>query len=27
LQARHIGERIIEKMREFVEVFVNGMTG
>ena len=26
LQARHIGERIIEKMREFVEVFVNGMT-
>ena len=27
LQARHIGERIIEKMIEFVEVFVNGMTG
>jgi type I restriction enzyme, R subunit len=27
LQARHIGERIIEKMKEFVEVFVIGMTG
>ena len=27
LQARHIGERIIEKMKEFVEVFVSGMTG
>ena len=26
LQARTIGERIIEKMREFVEVFVNGMS-
>lgn len=25
LQARTIGERIIEKMREFVEVFVEGM--
>ncbi len=25
LQARHIGERIIDKMKEFVEVFVNGM--
>ena len=27
LQARHIGERIIEKMKEFVEVFVEGMVG
>ncbi|KPM31891.1 Type I site-specific restriction-modification enzyme, HsdR [Croceitalea dokdonensis DOKDO 023] len=27
LKAREIGERIIEKMRRFVEVFVNGMTG
>ena len=27
LQARHIGERILDKMREFVEVFVNGMVG
>jgi len=25
LQARHIGERIIEKMKAFVEVFVEGM--
>jgi len=25
LQARHIGERIIEKMKEFVEVFIEGM--
>ena len=25
LQARHIGERIIDKMRGFVEVFVSGM--
>ena len=27
LQARSIGERIIAKMKEFVEVFVNGMVG
>jgi type I restriction enzyme R subunit len=27
LQARSIGERIITKMKEFVEVFVNGMVG
>lgn len=27
LQARVIGDRIIAKMKEFVEVFVNGMTG
>lgn len=27
LQARSIGERILDKMREFVEVFVSGMTG
>ena len=27
LQARSIGERIIAKMKEFVKVFVNGMTG
>jgi len=27
LKAREIGERIIEKMKQFVEVFVNGMTG
>lgn len=27
LQARIIGERIIAKMKEFVEVFVNGMVG
>ncbi|MDY2588210.1 type I restriction endonuclease subunit R [Winogradskyella aquimaris] len=27
LKAREIGERIILKMKEFVEVFVNGMTG
>jgi type I restriction enzyme R subunit len=27
LKAREIGERIIEKMRQFVEVFVNGMVG
>lgn len=27
LKAREIGERIIQKMKEFVEVFVNGMTG
>ncbi len=26
LQARHIGERIIDKMKEFVEVFLEGMT-
>jgi len=26
LKARSIGERIIDRMREFVEVFVNGMT-
>jgi hypothetical protein len=25
LQAREIGERIIKKMKEFVEVFVQGM--
>ena len=25
LQARNIGERIIEKMKEFVEVFVQGL--
>jgi type I restriction enzyme R subunit len=27
LKAREIGERIIEKMKEFVSIFVNGMTG
>jgi len=27
LKAREIGERILDKMKEFVEVFVNGMTG
>lgn len=27
LQARSIGERILDKMKEFVQVFVNGMTG
>ncbi|NQY09981.1 MAG: hypothetical protein HRT71_10785, partial [Flavobacteriales bacterium] len=27
LLAREIGERIIEKMKEFVEVFVGGMVG
>ena len=27
LKAREIGERIIDKMKEFVEVFVNGMVG
>ncbi|OBX26822.1 type I restriction enzyme R subunit [Gelidibacter algens] len=27
LKAREIGERILDKMREFVQVFVNGMTG
>lgn len=27
MKAREIGERILEKMREFVQVFVNGMTG
>ncbi len=27
LKAREIGERILDKMREFVEVFINGMTG
>ncbi|MBC30464.1 MAG: deoxyribonuclease HsdR [Muricauda sp.] len=27
LKAREIGERIIQKMKEFVDVFVNGMTG
>jgi len=27
LKAREIGERIIEKMKQYVEVFVNGMTG
>jgi len=27
LKAREIGERIILKMKEFVHVFVNGMTG
>ena len=27
LKAREIGERILDKMREFVQVFINGMTG
>lgn len=27
LKAREIGERILDKMKEFVQVFVNGMTG
>ncbi len=27
LQARSIGERILDKMKEFVQVFINGMTG
>ena len=27
LKAREIGERIIEKMKEYVEVFVHGMVG
>lgn len=27
LKAREIGERILSKMKEFVDVFVNGMTG
>jgi type I restriction enzyme R subunit len=27
LQARHIGERIIDRMKEFVEVFILGMVG
>jgi len=27
LKARDIGERILDKMKEFVEVFVNGMVG
>lgn len=27
LQARSIGERILDKMKEFVQIFVNGMTG
>jgi type I restriction enzyme R subunit len=27
LKAREIGERILDKMKEFVEVFVNGMVG
>jgi type I restriction enzyme R subunit len=27
LQARSIGERILDKMKEFVEVFVSGMVG
>ena len=27
LQARNIGERIINKMHEFVETFVHGMVG
>ncbi|MCA0154455.1 type I restriction endonuclease subunit R, EcoR124 family [Winogradskyella vincentii] len=27
LKAREIGERIISKMKEFVQVFVEGMTG
>ena len=27
LRAREIGERIINKMKEFVQVFVSGMTG
>ncbi|WP_298327421.1 type I restriction endonuclease subunit R [uncultured Dokdonia sp.] len=27
LKAREIGERILEKMKEFVEVFIQGMTG
>ncbi len=27
LKAREIGERILDKMREFVQVFVQGMTG
>jgi type I restriction enzyme R subunit len=26
LQARHIGERIIDKMKDYVEVFYRGMT-
>ena len=27
LKAREIGERILDKMKEFVEVFVHGMVG
>ncbi|CAN5422151.1 hypothetical protein BH09BAC5_BH09BAC5_05320 [soil metagenome] len=27
MKAREIGERIIYKMKEFVEMFVNGMVG
>jgi type I restriction enzyme R subunit len=27
LKAREIGERILDKMKEFVQVFVQGMTG
>lgn len=27
LKAREIGERILDKMKEFVQVFINGMTG
>jgi type I restriction enzyme R subunit len=27
LKAREIGERILDKMKEFIEVFVNGMVG
>jgi type I restriction enzyme R subunit len=27
LKAREIGERVLEKMKEFVDVFVNGMVG
>lgn len=26
LQDRSIGERILDKMKKFVEVFINGMT-
>jgi type I restriction enzyme R subunit len=26
LKARTIGERIIDRMKEFIDVFVNGMT-
>jgi type I restriction enzyme R subunit len=27
LQARSIGERILDKMKKFVEMFIEGMTG
>ena len=27
LKAREIGERILSKMKEFVQVFIEGMTG